>query len=47
MASEDERVLDIKVRYSDAIAGIAEYKKKIEELKEAESQLKDEFKNIT
>jgi len=45
MASEDERVLDIKVRYSDAIAGIAEYKKKIEELKEAESQLKDEFKN--
>ena len=34
--TEEQRILDIKVKYKDAIQSIASYKKKIEELKAAE-----------
>lgn len=43
--TEEQRILDIKVRYSDAINGIAEYKKKIDELKSAEKELQKGFKD--
>ena len=43
----EERVLDIKVRYGDAIAGILEYQKKLDELKEAQKRLKEEVKDGT
>lgn len=43
----EERVLDIKVRYGDAIAGILEYQKKLDELKEAQKRLKEGVKDGT
>ena len=42
---ENEKILDIKVRYEDAIRGITEYQKKIDELTVAEMRLKAEYKN--
>ena len=38
--TEEQRILDIKVKYKDAIQSIASYKKKIDELKAAEADLK-------
>ncbi len=35
-----EKVLDIKVNYADAIKKIAEYRAKLDKVKEAESELK-------
>lgn len=38
--SEQQKILDIKVRYEDAINGIAKYKEKIDELRKAEEELR-------
>ena len=43
--AENEKILDIKVRYEDAIRGITEYQKKIDELTVAEMKLKAEKKS--
>lgn len=40
-----EKILDIKVNYSAAIKGIADYQSKIDEARAAEKKLKDELKN--
>lgn len=40
-----EKILDIKVNYSAAIKGIADYQAKIDEARAAEKKLKDELKN--
>lgn len=42
--TEEQRILDIKVKYKDAIQSIASYKKKIDELKTAEAELKEQKK---
>lgn len=42
--NEEQRILDIQVKYEDAINGIVEYKKKIDELKDAEKSLSAQFK---
>lgn len=43
--TEEERILDIKVRYDDAIKAIANYKAKIDTLKAAEKELGKEVRN--
>lgn len=45
MGTEEEKILNIKVKYEDAINGIAKYKGKIDELRQAEAKLKEDFKN--
>ena len=45
MAENTEKILDIKVNYSDAIKKIAEYKTKIDALKDSEAELKKQLKN--
>lgn len=45
MANTTEKILDIKVNYSTAIKAIAEYQSKIDEAREAEKKLKEEFRN--
>ena len=40
-ATEEQRILDIKVKYEDAIYGIIRYKEKIDELKASLQKLKD------
>ena len=45
MNNEEQRILDIKVKYEDAIAGIVEYQKKIDELAVSELKLKAQMKN--
>lgn len=42
--TEEQRILDIKVKYKDAIQSIASYKKKIDELKAVEADLKAQKK---
>jgi len=42
--SENEKILDIKVRYDDAIKAITEYRRKIDELSMAEKQLTQSYK---
>lgn len=44
-ANTTEKILDIKVNYSAAIKGIADYQAKIDEARAAEKKLKDELKN--
>lgn len=44
MASEETRILEIKVEYGEAIRKIAEYKGKIDEIKAAEKSYKEEVK---
>ena len=44
MNGEEQKILNIKVKYEDAIYGIVRYKEKIDELKKAQEKLKDEFK---
>lgn len=41
---EQQRILNIRVKYDDALQGIAEYQKKIDELKVREMQLNAQFK---
>ena len=43
--TEEERILDIKVRYDDAIKAIANYKEKIDSLKSAEKQLAQQVRD--
>lgn len=43
--TEEQRILDIQVKYEDAINGIVEYKKRIDELKAAEKELAKQFKD--
>lgn len=43
--TEEERILDIKVRYDDAIKAIASYKEKIDSLKAAEKELGKEVRS--
>lgn len=45
MSTEEEKILNIKVKYEDAIYGILRYKEKLQELSETENKLKDDFKN--
>lgn len=47
MASEEEKILSIKVEYEEAIKAIGEYKTKIDEIKEAEKRYKDEVRDGT
>ena len=44
-ATEEQRILDIKVKYEDALYGIVRYKEKIEELKAAQKELKQQEKD--
>lgn len=46
-ATEEQKILDIKVRYEDAIKGITEYNKKIDELRVKELTLKAQYKQGT
>lgn len=43
MADKQEKILDIKVNYSEAIKAIAEYQKKIDAARNAEKQLKKQL----
>ena len=45
MSTEEEQILNLKVKYEDAIYGILRYKEKLQELSEMENKLKDDFKN--
>ena len=45
MADKQEKILDIKVNYSEAIKDIAEYQTKIDAAREAESKLKKQLKD--
>lgn len=45
--TEEQKILDIKVRYEDAIKGITEYNKKIDELRVKELTLKAQYKQGT
>ena len=45
MATEEEKILSIKIDYADAIKAIADYKQKIDDLKDSEKELKDQLKN--
>jgi hypothetical protein len=45
MAEKVEKILDIRVNYSDAIKAIAEYQKKIDAAREAEKNLKKQLKD--
>lgn len=45
MADKQEKILDIKVNYSEAIKAIAEYQTKIDAAREAESKLKKQLKD--
>ena len=40
----EEKILDIKVRYDDAIRGIAKYRTELDELKKAEKTLQEDLK---
>lgn len=43
--AEEEKILSIKVDYADAIKAIADYKQKIDDLKDSEKELKEQLKN--
>lgn len=45
MADKQEKILDIKVNYSEAIKAVAEYQTKIDAAREAESKLKKQLKD--
>ncbi|WP_025831308.1 hypothetical protein [Bacteroides stercorirosoris] len=45
--NEDERILSIKVKYGDAIVGILEYQKKVDELTATQKRLREEMKKDT
>lgn len=47
MASEETKILEIKVEYQEAIKKIGEYKTKIDEIKDAEARYKKELKEGT
>lgn len=45
MNTEEQQILNLKVRYEDAIYGIVRYKEKLAELSKAQEELKENFKN--
>ena len=45
MANVEEKILDIQVRYDDAIRAISQYQTKIDDLKKREAELKKELKD--
>lgn len=45
MTTEEQQILNIKVKYEDAIYGILRYKEKIQELSKAQEKLKSDFKD--
>ena len=45
MAETQQKILDIKVNYNEAIKAIAEYQTKIDKAREAESKLKKQLKD--
>ena len=45
MNAEEQQILNIKVKYEDAIYGIVRYREKLEELSRAQDKLKEDFKN--
>lgn len=46
MATEETKILSIKVDYKEAIKGIVDYKQKIQDVKAAEAALRDELKEV-
>lgn len=44
MNTEEQQILNIKVRYEDAIQGIVKYKEKLEALSQAQSKLMSEYR---
>lgn len=44
MADKEEKILDIKVNYNEAIKAIAKYQTKIDKAREAEAKLKEQLK---
>lgn len=44
MNTEEQQILNIKVKYEDAIYGIVRYREKIEELSKSQKQLKEDYK---
>lgn len=45
MTSEEQKIIDIKVNYKDAINGIAQFTAKIDELKASQKELKKQFQD--
>lgn len=45
MNTEEQQILNIKVRYEDAIYGILRYKEKLEELSKSQKKLKEDYEN--
>ena len=45
MNTEEQKIIDIRVKYEDAIYGITRFQEKISELKSAQKQLDEQFKN--
>ena len=45
MNTEEQKIIDIRVKYEDAIYGITRFQEKIAELKSAQKQLDEQFKN--
>lgn len=45
MSTEEEKILNIKVKYEDAIYGILRYKEKLQELSSTEQKLREDYKN--
>lgn len=45
MSTEEQQILNIKVKYEDAIYGIVRYRERLEELSRAQDKLKEDFKN--
>ena len=45
MNAEEQQILNIKVKYEDAIYGIVRYREKLEELSRAQEKLKGDFKD--
>lgn len=45
MNAEEQQILNIKVKYEDAIYGIVRYREKLEELSQAQEKLKGDFKD--
>lgn len=44
MSTEEQQILNIKVRYEDAIQGIVRYKEELKDMAKAQEKLKDDFK---
>ena len=45
MNAEEQQILNIKVKYEDAIYGIVRYREKLEDLSQAQEKLKGDFKD--